>query len=159
MGATVIATARSDAKARFSREQGADYIVDLGATNAIDEIERITGGRGVDVVYDTVGGAAATEAAKTLARGARFLIVGFASGEPAHVDVHELLMRDYSVIGVLSTFRDDEEKNATVDALAAMLAEKRITPPVTAVYAFEQVPEALAERAAGATGQTVITLQ
>ncbi|WP_424448363.1 NADPH:quinone oxidoreductase family protein [Microbacterium arborescens] len=158
MGATVIATARSDAKARFSREQGADHVVDLGAADAIGEIERITGGRGVDVVYDTVGGTAAARAAKTLARGARFLIVGFASGEPAHVDVQELLMRDYSVIGVLSTFRHDEEKNATVDALTAMLADKLIEPPVTAVYPFEEVPAALAERAAGGIGQTVITL-
>lgn len=158
MGATVIATARSESKARFSREQGADHIVDLAAAGATDEITRITGGRGVDVVYDTVGGAAAREAATTLARGARFLIVGFASGEPAPIDAQRLLMGDYSAIGVLSTFRDDHEKSATVSALTAMLAAKQIAPPVTAVYGFDDAPEALAERAAGGIGQTVITM-
>ncbi|MFJ4254663.1 zinc-binding dehydrogenase [Microbacterium sp. NPDC090003] len=158
MGATVIATARSEVKARFSREQGADHIVDLGAAGAADEIARITGGRGVDVVYDTVGGTAAAEAATTLARGARFLIVGLASGEPALIDAQRLLMGDYSVIGVLSTFRDDDEKNATVNALRGMLAAKQIDPPVTAVYGFDNVPDALAERAAGGIGQTVITV-
>jgi NADPH:quinone reductase-like Zn-dependent oxidoreductase len=158
MGAIVIATARSEAKARFSHEQGADHIVDLAADNASEEIERITGGRGVDVIYDTVGGPTATAAAQTVARGARFLVVGFASGETAHLDAQELLMRDYSAIGVLSTFRDEDEKAATVADLARMLATAQIDPPVSAVYPFERVPEALAERAQGGMGQTVITM-
>jgi NADPH:quinone reductase-like Zn-dependent oxidoreductase len=158
MGATVIATARSEAKARFSREQGADHILDIGGADATEEIRRITNGRGVDVVYDTVGGSAAAAATKTLARGARFLIVGFASGTPARIDAQELLMRDYSAIGVMSSFRNDDEKAATVDSLTAMLAAKQIDPPVTAVYPFDQVPEALTERAAGGAGQTVIAV-
>lgn len=67
-------------------------------------------------------------------------------------------MRDYSVIGVLSAFRDDDEKTATIDALTEMLAAKQIDPPITAAYAFEDVQRALRERAASGRGQTVITM-
>jgi len=67
-------------------------------------------------------------------------------------------MRDYSAAGVLSSFRDDEEKTATVTALSAMLAANQIDPPVTAVYLFDQVPEALAARTAHGHGQTVIAI-
>jgi NADPH2:quinone reductase len=158
VGATVIATARSDVKARFSRDQGADHVLDLSAPSSRDEIDRITRGRGIDVVYDTVGGPAAADALTVLARGARFLIVGFASGQHAALHAQDLLMRDYSAIGVLSTFRDDAEKQATIDALAAMLASRQIAPPVTAVYPFDQVPAALTERAEGGLGQTSITI-
>lgn len=158
VGATVIATARSDASADFSRQQGADHVLDLGQDSAHGEIDRITAGYGVDVVYDTIGGRAAADAAPTLARGGRFLIVGFASGRPAALDAQHLLMRDYSVIGVLSAFRDESEKTATIGALTTMLAEKRIDPPITAAYAFEDVPRAFRARAAIGLGQTVITM-
>jgi NADPH2:quinone reductase len=158
MGATVIATARSESKARFNREQGADHVLDLSDPASNDEINRLTNGRGIDVVYDTVGGEAAAAATKNLARGARFLIVGFASGEPAALAAEELLMRDYSAIGVISSFRDDDEKAATLAALTAMLAAKQIDPPITGVYPFGRVPEALAKRAEGGLGQTVITI-
>jgi NADPH2:quinone reductase len=158
MGATVIATARSESKARFNREQGADHVLDLSDPASNDEINRLTNGRGIDVVYDTVGGEAAAAATKNLARGARFLIVGFASGEPAALAAEELLMRDYSAIGVISSFRDDDEKASTLAALTAMLTAKQIDPPITGVYSFDRVPEALAKRAEGGLGQTVITI-
>jgi NADPH2:quinone reductase len=158
LGATVIATARSDDKARFNREQGADHVLDLSDAAAQDTLARLTQGRGVDVVYDTVGGRAAADAMKSLAPGARFLIVGFASGEPTSLDAPTLLMGDYSAIGVISTFRDDIEKTATIDALTGMFRAGQIDPPVMAVFPFEQVPEALANRAEGGLGQTVITM-
>jgi NADPH2:quinone reductase len=159
MGATVIATARSNASAEFSRQQGADHVLDLGRDSARDDIDRITGGRGINVIYDTVGGQVAADAAATITRGGRFLIVGFASGTPAALDAQHLLMGDYSVIGILSAFRDGEEKRVTVDALTSMLAAKQIDPPITATYDLEDVPRALGERAAHGLGQTVITMK
>ncbi|MFQ1000913.1 NADPH:quinone oxidoreductase family protein [Modestobacter sp. SSW1-42] len=158
LGATVIATARTEAKADFCRQQGADHVLDLSDPASREEIDRITAGRGVDVVYDTVGGAAASDAVQVLAPGARFLIVGFASGRPASIDAQDLLMRDYAAIGILSTFRDETEKAATVATLTKMLAAEQVHPPVTAVYPFDHVPEALTTRAEGGIGQTVITL-
>lgn len=159
LGATVIATARTQAKARFCEEQGADLVVDLADPTTAAAIAELTGGHGVDVVYDTVGGDAYTQATAVLARsGARVLIVGFASGTPARPDGQDVLSRDYAVIGTLSSFRNDTERTDTLEALATMLATGQIDPPVNAVHAFEDVPEAMARRAADASGQTVVTL-
>jgi len=67
MGATVIATARSDANAHFSRQQGADHVLDLNDPASTRAVDLITNGRGVDVVYDTVGGQAAADSMTLLA--------------------------------------------------------------------------------------------
>ena len=80
MGATVIATARTRAKADFCTAQGADHVVDLNNRSSREYIGEVTNGHGVDVVYDTVGGQAFADATAVLApAGARVLIVGFAS--------------------------------------------------------------------------------
>jgi NADPH2:quinone reductase len=159
LGATVIATARSEEKARFCEAQGADLVVDLSDPPAASAIDELTGGHGVDVVYDTVGGESYAKATQFLASpGARVLLVGFASGTPAHPEGQDLLMRDYSVIGTLSSFRNDTERTSTLSALSAMLTAGQIDPPVSSVHSFENVPEAMARRAADALGQTVVTL-
>lgn len=159
LGATVIATARTESKARFCKAQGADLVVDLGDSSAASAIAELTGGHGVDVVYDTVGGDAYTQATAFLApSGARVLLVGFASGSPARPDGQDVLFRDYSVIGTLSSFRNDAERTDTLSALAAMLTSGQIDPPVNAVYSFEDVPEAMTQRATDASGQTVVTV-
>jgi len=159
MGARVIATARTQAKADFCRGQGADHVVDLSQASARGDIESWTDARGVDVVYDTVGGQAYIDATAVLApRGARVLIVGFAGGKVADLDALDLLMRDYSVAGVISVFQDEAERAETVRVLSSMLAGGRITPPVTSVHPFDQVPHALAQRASEAMGQSVITV-
>jgi len=159
MGAHVIATARTEAKARFCRDQGADEVVDLSRSSAAATVAAATGGRGVDVVYDTVGGQAYADATGLLTRsGGRVLLVGYASGSAARPDGNDLIMRDYSVMGVISAFRDDDERRRTASALATMLAAGDITPPVTAVHPFDDVPRAIAQRGGDATGQTVITV-
>ncbi|MET0433941.1 MAG: zinc-binding dehydrogenase [Cellulomonas sp.] len=158
LGATVVATARTAAKARFCEAQGADLVVDLSAPDAAGAIDALTDGHGVDVVYDTVGGEAYAAATAVLARGARVLLVGFASGTPARPDAQDMLMRDYAVIGTLSSFRDDDEGTDTLEALSAMLSAGQIDPPVTAVHPFDDVPAALARRAEDASGQTVVLL-
>lgn len=159
MGATVIATARSESKAQFCREQGADLVIDLADPSAAKMIREATDAHGVDVVYDTVGGDAYTAAMAHLApQGARVLIVGFASGAPGRPDAQDMLFRDYSVHGTLSAFRDDDERTATLASLQAMLSEGHIAPPVNTVHTFAEVPQAFAQRTADASGQTVITL-
>jgi len=157
MGARVIATARTAAKADFCRAQGADHVLDLTEPSTESDIAGWTGGRGVDVVYDTVGGTAHTHAVRHLSSaGARVLVVGFASGQKAALDAQDLLFRDYSVIGVSSAFRNQGERLDTVRALTAMLEAGSILPPVTSVHPFDEVPLAIAQRAQDATGQSVI---
>lgn len=84
-GATVIATGRSDAKLAAVAAQGADHVLntagdgDAPVRRFRDEVKALTGGRGVDVVYDTVGGDVSEEALRACAFGARFVIVGWTS--------------------------------------------------------------------------------
>ena len=87
LGATVIATGRSDAKLAVVREQGADHVVNCGQRRRQsagvrafrDEVKALTGGRGVDVVYDGVGGDISLESLRCVRFGARYLIVGWAA--------------------------------------------------------------------------------
>jgi NADPH2:quinone reductase len=81
LGATVIATGRSPAKLALVKEHGADHVLTWSGEGSLrDEVKRLTvGGRGVDVVYDGVGGDISLESLRCVKFGARFLIVGWAS--------------------------------------------------------------------------------
>lgn len=159
LGANVIATSRGADKARFSTSQGADHIIDLSHQNLAETALHVTDGRGVDVIYDTVGGPLYAEATQALTSpGGRVLLVGFASGSMAQPDARDMLFRDYSVSGALSAFRSDSERDDTISTLAAMLRDGRINPPVTATYTFDDVPAAVEARKRDATGQTVLTV-
>lgn len=86
VGATVIATGRSPVKLAQVQAQGADHVLDVrrpdsapGIRDLRDEVKALTGGRGVDVVYDGVGGDLSAESLRCVRFGARFLIVGWAS--------------------------------------------------------------------------------
>ncbi len=83
-GATVIATGRSDEKLAIVKAQGADHVInckgaDGGLRSFRDEVKALTGGRGVDVIYDGVGGEISLESLRAVRFGARYLIVGWAS--------------------------------------------------------------------------------
>ena len=83
MGARVIACASSPEKLALAREHGADEVLDYSAEDLKDGLKRLTGGRGVDVIYDPVGGALAEAALRSIAWKGRFLVVGFRSrGNP-----------------------------------------------------------------------------
>ncbi|MET0709580.1 MAG: NADPH:quinone oxidoreductase family protein, partial [Tardiphaga sp.] len=80
LGATVIAAASSEAKLAVARARGADHGVLYGAGPFRDEVKRLTGGRGVDVVFDPVGGAVFEQSLRCIAWGARLLVIGFTGG-------------------------------------------------------------------------------
>ena len=84
LGARVIAAAGGAEKAGFAREHGADEVIDYGEDGWSGKVKALTGGRGVDIVVDPVGGAATKEALRALAWKGRLLVSGFASGEVPH---------------------------------------------------------------------------
>ena len=101
LGGRVIAAASTDEKLALCAAHGADDLLnyrDLDLKAAIDEL---TGGAGVDVVYDPVGGAAAETAVRKLAWGGRFLTVGYASGDIPRVGMNRLLLNEGNLMGVL----------------------------------------------------------
>src|SRR4029077_10196006 len=81
------------------RALGADAVIDVASADLVAEVRALTDGRGVDVVYDPVGGDAYSRAVECLATDARVLLVGFAGGVQ-HVDPGSVLRKSYSVIGV-----------------------------------------------------------
>jgi NADPH2:quinone reductase len=98
MGARVIAVASSEEKRRFAMDAGADEAI--GYDNLKDALKEMTGGKGVDVVYDVVGGDQFDACARSMARNGRLLVIGFASGTIPKLPVNLTLVKEFSVVGV-----------------------------------------------------------
>src|SRR5207302_3902547 len=92
MGARIIACASSAEKLAFAREHGADEAINYAQEDLKDALRRVTDGKGVDVVYDPVGGSFAEPAVRALAWGGRFLVIGFAAGEIPKIPTNLVLL-------------------------------------------------------------------
>jgi len=93
MGARVIAAASSDAKLAVCRQNGADEVINYAQEDLRGRIKALTGGRGVDVVYDPVGGPYSEPALRDTAWNGRFLVVGFAAGDIPKVPLNLALLK------------------------------------------------------------------
>jgi NADPH2:quinone reductase len=99
MGARVIACASSDEKLALCREYGADELINYSTSDLREKVKELSGGKGVDVVYDPVGGAFAEPCVRSLAFMGRYLVVGFASGEIPKIPLNLLLLKTASSSG------------------------------------------------------------
>ena len=100
MGARVIAAASSEAKLRVCKDSGADALINYAQDDLRARIKAITGGRGVDVVYDPVGGPYSEPALRDTAWNGRFLVVGFAAGDIPKVPLNLALLKGCAIVGV-----------------------------------------------------------
>lgn len=154
MGATVIAAASNPEKLEFALGVGADNAIDYSSQSLKESVRELTAGRGVDVVYDPVGGELAREALSSLAWDGRYLVVGFASGEIPAFPANRLLLKEASVIGVYWgdwAAKNPSQASRNMQELASLVAEGRLKPRVTGSYPLERFEEAftaLAERRA-----------
>jgi NADPH:quinone reductase len=147
MGARVIACVSSDDKAVFCRTLGADEAVNYGRDDLKTALKNLTGGYGVDVIYDPVGGALAEPALRAISWGGRYLVIGFASGDIPKLPLNLVLLKGCDVIGVFwggHVEREPAQHRANMDQLLAWTAEGRITPHIHRTYALEDIGEALA---------------
>jgi NADPH2:quinone reductase len=103
VGARVIAIAGGPEKCRFCLEIGADEVIDHHSDDITRSTRELTDGRGVDVIYDPVGGKPARAAFKAIAFEGRFVVIGFASGEWARINVSETLLGNVSLVGAMPT--------------------------------------------------------
>lgn len=157
LGATVIAVAGGPEKVEFCARLGADHVLDHRIDDLTARITEITGGRGVDLIYDPVGGDTAATVVKSLARNGRIAMIGLASGTPVALDPMDMLLRNYSAVGVLAIPNEDAETEAGVWRGLADLVEKgAITTPVGRVYGFDEVPRMIAEQSAPGAGKSVV---
>ena len=157
LDAHVIAVVGNRDKAEFIARRGADHVINHGREDVTARIAEITDGRGVDLIYDPVGGALATTAMDSLGRNGRMAMMGLASGTPATIEPIALMLRNHSAVGVLAVPLDDSDaEDAVWDRLAQLAAGGTITTPVGPVYDFADVPLMVAEQAKVAPGKVIV---
>jgi NADPH2:quinone reductase len=143
LGARVIAIVSDEARAEFCRGLGADETINHRDGDLASRLRRMTGGLGVDVVYDPAGGPVAEEAATALARYGRFLAVGFASGAWARINTVNLVVTNTSLVGVYAGDYSRDELDAIHSELSDLVSSGRLQNTVTTRVPFGDLPSAL----------------
>lgn len=146
MGARVIAAASTKEKLALCREKGAVETINYETEDLKTRIKELTGGRGVDVVYDPVGGKFSDAALRGMAWKGRYLVVGFANGEIPQLPMNLALLKGCSVVGVFwGQFAKLEPKSNLQNTrqLLAWIQEGKIRQHVGKRYALAEAPQAL----------------
>ncbi len=145
MGARVIASASSDEKLDLCRERGADETINYSSENLKDRAKELTGGQGVNVVYDCVGGDKAEQALRAIAWEGRFLVIGFTAGIPS-IPLNLALLKSCQIVGVFygaMTAREPERSAAISNQLIEWVADGKLAPHVSGRFPLERAGEAL----------------
>jgi len=161
LGARVIACASSPEKLAFARQCGADEVVDYAQENLRERLRDLTDGKGVDVLYDPVGGDLAEPAVRSMGWGGRYLVIGFAAGEIPRIPINLLLLKGCDIRGVFwgaYCKRDPRGQAAHMERLLQWAADGVISAHVDKVFPLDETPQALAYIAARkALGKIVVT--
>jgi NADPH2:quinone reductase len=161
LGARVVAAASTDEKLAVAKEHGADAVVNYKNDSLRDQVREMTGGKGVDVVFDPVGGDAFQQSVRCIGWEGRILVIGFASGDIPHVAANMILVKNFSVTGVVfgeHSYRYPDDTRKRLTELLAVYADGRFNPRVMATHPLaegQQAILALAERRA--VGKVVLT--
>jgi NADPH2:quinone reductase len=146
MGARVIACASSDDKLAFAREHGADETVNYDREDFRAALKRLGGERGIDVVYDPVGGRYAEPALRSLGWLGRYLVVGFAAGEIPKIPLNLALLKSCDIRGVAWgawTSREPQKQRGLMADILKWTAEGKLSAHVQAVYPLAEIAAAL----------------
>jgi NADPH2:quinone reductase len=141
----VIAVVSSEAKADVARAAGASDVV--LADGFKDAVKELTGGRGVDIVVDPVGGDRFTDSLRSLAPGGRLLVVGFTGGEIPTVKVNRLLLNNVDAVGVGWGAWAATHPGYLLEQwgeLEPLLASGTVSAPEPVVYPLERAGDAIA---------------
>ena len=146
MGARVIAVASSSEKLAVCRDHGADDLLDYAATDLKTGLRDLTGGKGVDVVYDCVGGDHSEAALRSIAWGGRLLVIGFAAGAIPKIPLNLYLLKNAAAIGVFwgeMIMREPAQHRANMIEVLDWVAQGRLKPHVHATYPLARIGEAI----------------
>jgi NADPH2:quinone reductase len=146
VGARVIACASTDEKLAVCREHGADEAINYTTEDLRERIKELTGGKGVDVVYDAVGGPYSEPALRSTAWRGRFLVVGFAAGEIPKIPLNLTLLKGCSIVGVFwgeFTRREPAQWLARYRQLGEWFREGRLRPHVSETMPLSRAADAL----------------
>jgi len=162
MGARVIACAGNAEKLEIARQHGADFLIDYSREQIRDRVKEITGGHGVDVVYDPVGGDAFDAALRSIAWQGRLLIIGFASGRIPQIPANIALVKNVSIIGFYwgsYQSRQPELLHKSLTQLLGWFREGKLHPHVSQRFPLEKASAALdLIRNRKSTGKIALTL-
>jgi NADPH:quinone reductase len=148
MGARVIAAASSDAKLAVCKSNGADELINYASEDLRTRVKAITAGRGVDVIYDPVGGSYSELALRDMAWNGRFLVVGFAAGDIPKIPLNLALLKGCSIVGVFwgAFTKNEAQKNRrNNEELMQQFVAGKVKPHIHATYPLERAAEALNE--------------
>ncbi|MHB2022660.1 MAG: zinc-binding dehydrogenase, partial [Mycobacteriales bacterium] len=147
LGARVLAAASSDEKLAITASYGADETINYTTEDLRTRVKEITGGSGVDVVYDPVAGPYAEAALRCCGWGGRYLVVGFAAGDIPRIPTNLLLLKGAAMLGVfwgafVAAQPADSARNNY--QLARWWATGAIRPHISESYSLAEAPQALA---------------
>lgn len=160
MGARVIAAASSDEKLAVCRAYGAAETINYSTQDLRERLKALVGAKGVDVVFDPVGGSLSEPALRSVAWRGRFLVIGFAGGEIPRLPANLPLLKGCAIVGVYWGAWLQQEPEASrreMVELAGWLADGRVRPRVSARYPLARAADAISALAGrAATGKIVI---
>ncbi len=162
LGATVIASAQGAERLAVAAAHGADHLIDTQSQDIRERVRALTDGRGVDVVFDPVGGENFDKSLRSIAWGARLLVIGFASGSTPQIPANLLLVKNCSAIGLYwGSYRRQAPQlvSESFRALFSWFEEGKLKPLVSQQFPLDRAAEALTLLAnRRATGKLVLTV-
>ena len=146
LGARVLATAGGAEKLAVARRAGADVVIDYRSEDFIARVREETGGRGADVVYDSVGGDVFERSLKCIAWNGRLLVIGFAGGEIPSVKLNRILLKNIAVVGLhwgAYAKYEPARIGETLEALLSLHGKGAIRPEIYKSYPLAEAAAAL----------------
>ena len=154
LGARVIATAGAADKLEIARQNGADDLIDYREEDFVPRVMELTGGKGADVIYDSVGGDVFDRSLKCIAWSGRLLVIGFASGRIPEVKANRILLKNIAVTGLhwgAHAAKEPARVPETFDALFELYAAGKIDPVIYKTYGLDELSVALQDLASRKT--------
>ena len=145
-GARVIATTGSEEKLNILRQLGADEVINYRETDFVQEVKRLTDGKGADIIFDPVGGDTFDKSRRCVAFFGKILIIGFAGGRIADAPTNHILIKNYSLVGVhFGYFRKlyPEKVEENHKEILQLYEKGLIKPLIYKEYPFTELPQGL----------------
>ena len=146
LGLKVIACASSDEKLEFAKKHGADIGLNYATEDLKEGLKKLTDGKGVDIIFDPVGGKYAEASLRAIAWEGRFLVIGFAAGDIPKMPLNLVLLKGCDIRGVFwgAWVRQNPEKNrANLEKLVKWAAEGKISSHVDRTFPLAKTADAL----------------
>jgi NADPH2:quinone reductase len=146
LGLKVIACASTDEKLEFARSHGADLTVNYAKEGLKDALRKASDGKGIDIVFDPVGGAYAEQAIRALAWEGRFIVIGFAGGEIPKIPLNLALLKSCDIRGVFWgawTQRNPDKNRENLQRLVKWAAEGKISAHIDRIFSLADTAQAL----------------